>query len=161
MQSSPSKQPPVSVSFKDNTSANRVTGYTEPEIRTYLPAQISEELKSQYASNPSSKPVGEQRTEVSGATCTIDTAEFKAHFQTPAIVRLPKFHGKPSKLRMNCKTPELSTNFTLTPTLDGVIVGGASIAGLVAAAVTAGVAASKDNWSYGADNFVVWVNLQD
>jgi hypothetical protein len=31
----------------------------------------------------------------------------------------------------------------------------------VAAAVTAGIAASKDNWSYSADDIIVWVNLKD
>ena len=62
---------------------------------------------------------------------------------------------------MTCKTPELLTHFTHNPMLDGVVVGGASIAGLVAAAVTAGIAASKDNWSYSADDIIVWVNLKD
>ncbi|MCD9146834.1 hypothetical protein [Pseudophaeobacter flagellatus] len=161
MQGAPVKQPPVTVSLKNGTTAERVVGYTEPVIRTFVPEEISEDLKHQYATNPNSKPVGVQRTEISGATCAIDTAEFSAQFQTPAIVRLPKFHGKPSKLRMTCKTPELSTQFTHTPALDGVIVGGASVAGLVAAAVTAGVAASKNNWSYSGNDINVWVNLAE
>ncbi|WP_278921759.1 MULTISPECIES: hypothetical protein [Pseudophaeobacter] len=161
MQNAPIKQPPVTVSFKDNTAANRVVGYTEPEIRTFVPAEITEELKQQYDAHPNTRPAGIQRKEISGATCSIDTAEFSAQFQTPAIVRLPKFHGKPSKLRMTCKTPELSTQFTHNPALDGVIVGGASVAGLVAAAVTAGVAASKDNWSYSGNDIIVWVNLAE
>lgn len=161
MQGTPIKQAPVSVALRSAAATDRVVGYSEPIIRTFVPAEISEELKSQYASNPNTKPVGVKRTEISGATCTIDTAEFTAQFQTPAIVRLPKFHGKPSKLRMTCKTPDLSTHFTQAPTLDGVIVAGASVAGLVAAAVTSGIAASKDNWSYSADDFVIWVNLEE
>lgn len=161
MEGAPIKQPPVTVTLKNQTSASRVVGYTEPVVRTFVPKELSEAQKQQYLANPNSQPTGANRTEVSGATCAIDTAEFSAQFRTPAIVRLPKFHGKPSKLRMTCKTPELLTHFTHNPMLDGVVVGGASIAGLVAAAVTAGIAASKDNWSYSADDIIVWVNLKD
>ncbi|MEP2718612.1 hypothetical protein [Pseudophaeobacter sp.] len=161
MEGAPIKQPPVTVSLKTETAANRVVGYTEPVVRTFVPKELTEEEKQQYLEDPHLKPIGVERIEISGATCVIDTAEFSAQFQTPAVVRLPKFHGKPSKLRMSCKTPELSTHFTHNPSLDGVIVGGASVAGLVAAAVTAGIAASKDNWSYSADDIIVWVNLED
>lgn len=58
MQNAPIKQPPDTVSFKDNTAANRVVGYTEPEIRTFVPAEITEELKQQYDAHPNTRPAG-------------------------------------------------------------------------------------------------------
>lgn len=159
MQGTPIEQPPVSVSLRNNVDATRVVGHTEPIIRTFIPKEISEELKRQYASNPNSQPGGMQRTEISGATCTINSAEFTAQFQTPATVRLPKFHGKPSELKMICKTPELSAHYTDNPTLDGVVVVETSVAGLLAAAVMSGILASRDNWSYSTPEPVVWINL--
>lgn len=155
------KQPPVSVTLKNEAFSTRVVGYTEPVIRTFIPQEVSEDKGQHYQSGADPKPTGIKRTEVSGATCSIDSAEFSAQFQTPAIVRLPKFHGEPTPARIACKTPELSTRHTQTATLDGVVIGGASVAGLVAAAVTAGIAASKDNWSYGANNIPLWINLKD
>jgi hypothetical protein len=157
----PVKQPPITVSLKNNTAADRVVGYTKPVIRTFVPTETSQELQNQYESNPNSRPGGVQRTEITGATCTIDTAEFSAQFQTPAIVHLPKFHGKPSQLRMTCKTPELSTRYTHDPTLDGVVVVETSVAGLIAAAVMTGILASKDNWSYSTGESNVWIDLAE
>ena len=58
MQNAPIKQPPDTVSFKDNTAANRVVGYTEPEIRTFVPAEITEELKQQYDCSPEHQASG-------------------------------------------------------------------------------------------------------
>jgi len=137
---------------------DRIVGFSEPIVRTYV-AEIDEEAKSNAEQIGRAYTPG--RKEVVGSRCKIDSAEISAGFLTPAIVRVPKFHGKPTQLRVNCSTGDLKSNFNVKPTLDGVIVGGASVAGLVAAAVTAGVAAAKDNWSYGADDISVWIPLKE
>jgi len=161
MEGAPIEQPPVSTTLKNEAISSRVVGYTEPVIRTFIHEEISEEQKQQNLANPNYNSGGPERIEISGATCAIDSAEFSAQFQTPAIVRLPKFHGRPTPVRMTCKTPELSATHTQAATLDGVVVGGASVAGLVAAAVTAGIAAGRDNWSFGGNNVPLWVNMKD
>jgi hypothetical protein len=115
MDGAPIKQPPVTVTLKNQTSASRVVGYTEPVVRTFVPKELTEAQKQQYLANPNSQPPGANRTEVSGATCAIDTAEFSAQFRTPAIVRLPKFHGKPSKLRMTCEKTRAFNTFHPQP----------------------------------------------
>ncbi|KIC14493.1 hypothetical protein [Leisingera sp. ANG-Vp] len=161
MQYAPVDQPPVAVAFKTDHIASRVTGYTEPVVRTFFFELNAEERKQLALSGINRSNVSNDRTEVAGVACTLDSAEFSASFTTPAVVRLPKFKGRPTPLRVNCRTPEQEAETKVQPTLDGVIVGGASIAGLVAAAVTAGVAASKDNWSFGANEVPLWIELED
>ncbi|WP_291737280.1 hypothetical protein [Leisingera sp. F5] len=91
----------------------------------------------------------------------MDSAEFSASFTTPAVVRLPKLKDRPTSLRVNCKAPGRSADTKVQPTLDGVIVARGSVAGLVAAAVTAGIAPGKDNWSFGGNDVPLWVKLEE
>ncbi len=145
------------MNFKNpNLTQQRIVGFSEPIVRTYI-TEVDEEAK--YNAQQLDRAYTPGRKEVIGTRCRIDSAEMSAEFVTPAVLRVPKFHGKPTQLRVNCSSGDLSSNFNVKPTLDGVIVGGASAAGLIAAAVTAGVAAAKDNWSYGADDISVWIPL--
>ncbi len=157
----PITQPPIEIGLKNAGVQERVVGYTEPIVRTFVPKEQSADEKLISASNPNASAPGIKRTEIIGATCSLDSAEVKGTFTTPAIIRVPKFQGRPTTMRVKCETPTQSADFNARPTLDGVIVGGASVAGLVAAAVTAGVAASRDQWSYGANEVGIWIELKD
>ncbi|WP_264213460.1 hypothetical protein [Leisingera thetidis] len=161
MQYAPVEQPPVTVAFKAAHTASRVTGYSEPVMRTFINVIDEEAKKRADHASVNRATAGVERKEVTGAACTLDSAEVSASFTTPAIVRLPKFKGRPTPLRVTCRTPDQKAEFKFGPSLDGVVVGGGSVAGLVAAAVTAGIAASKDNWSYGVNEVPVWIPLED
>ncbi|MCF6429315.1 hypothetical protein [Leisingera sp. MMG026] len=160
MQYAPVEQPPVAVSYKAGLTAARVTGYTEPVMRTYF-FELDEEERRQKVLSGNNRSSVTKRIEVTGAVCTLDSAEFSASFTTPAVVRLPKLKGRPTPLRVSCNAPGRTADTKVQPTLDGVIVAGGSVAGLVAAAVTAGIAAGKDNWSFGGNDVPLWIELEE
>ncbi|WP_299699317.1 hypothetical protein [uncultured Tateyamaria sp.] len=131
-------QAPVEVSMK--TSGRQVLGFTEPTMRTFV------------------RKDGNQ-SEVVGARCTFDSAELTGSAVTPAIVRMPIFKGQPTALRVDCKAPGLSGKQTVNPVLNGTAVGAASPAGLVVGLVTASIVAAQDKWSYGANNSIMTINM--
>lgn len=158
MQGAEPKGPPIEPTLKNPAiSQNRIVGYTEPVMRTFV--SVADEEK-QVAAAQADTPYPAKSKEVTGLACRLDSAELKASFVTPAVVRLPKFKGKPTKIHLNCASENLEGDVKMQATLDGVIVGGASIAGLVAAAVTAGIAASKDQWSYGASDIAFRIPVE-
>ena len=157
MQNAPISGPPVEMALKTpQVNSARILGYNEPIIRTSV-IVTSEQKKRAAASSSNPNSYKGERREIAGAACTADSAELSASFTTPATLRIPKFKGKPTTLRITCRANGETATYKMDPTLDGVIIAGASVAGLVAAAVTAGVAASKDSWSYGANDISVWV----
>ena len=98
--------------------------------------------------------------EIVGALCALDSGELSASFTTPAALRVPKFKGKPTKLRINCQKGDLKTDFEVKPQLEGAIAAGPSVAGLVAAAVSTAVAVSKDSWTNGTNDITVWIEFE-
>ncbi len=66
MQYAPAEQPPVAVSYKTGLTAARVTGYTEPFIRTFFFELDEEERRQQVLSGNNRSSVTE-RIEVTGA----------------------------------------------------------------------------------------------
>ncbi len=153
------KTPPVEVGLK-NASVNqqRILGVTEPVVRTFI--REEEENTQQGFSGASDVEVkNSKKIEIVGALCTLDSGELSASFTTPAVLRVPKFKGKPTKLRINCQKGDLKTDFEVKPQLEGAIVAGPSVAGLVAAAVSTAVAVGKDSWSYGSNDITVWIQL--
>jgi len=131
-------QAPVEVTMK--TSGRQVLGFTEPTLRTFV------------------RKDGKQ-SEVIGARCTFDSAELSGSAVTPAIVRLPIVKGQPTPLRIACSAPELAGTRTVNPILNGTAVGAASPAGLVVGLVTASLVAAQDKWSYGANNSIINIDL--
>ena len=103
--------PPVTVTSKHSSTHERVKGFTEPVFRTVVKE-------------------GNKTTEAKGLKCTIDSAELKASFVTPAKVRIPTLKGKPTPLYISCKGGDLKGEHTVAPNLHGTAVGGASAAGL-------------------------------
>lgn len=160
LQNAPLKGPPITVSTKANSGASsRILGYTEPVIRTRQ-APTAEQDPNSAPNGSGELPQKRQKIEISGATCKLDSAEFSAEFVTPATLRIPILKGKPTPIRLTCTSPGYANSYRFNSTLEGVIVAGPSIAGLVAAAVTAGVAATNDKWSFGANDIAVWIPLE-
>lgn len=153
----PIKGAPVDPQFKSQQVADRVQGYTEPVVRTYIREEPAETNPAVASTDPFIDQ-GE-KIEVSNATCVADSAEIRSQFSTPARLRLPVYKGKPTPLHVTCTGNGHTQTFTVNPSLDGVIVGDASPVGLVAAAVTAGIAAANDKWSYGVNGAVYWIRL--
>ncbi|MBT3140590.1 hypothetical protein DS909_01540 [Phaeobacter gallaeciensis] len=134
----------------------RIQGVTNPVVRTF--SREEEENTQQGFSGVSDVGANNsQKIEIVGALCSLDSVELSANFTTPAVLRVPKFKGKPTKLRIKCQKGDLKTDFEVKPQLKGAIVAGPSVAGLVAAAASTAVAVSKDSWSYGANDITVWI----
>ncbi|WP_421704445.1 hypothetical protein [Aliiroseovarius sp.] len=141
MQGAEVTAPPVSMAVKPGVPAERITGYREPILRSFIEQDG-------------------QEAEVVGARCTLDSAELSGEFVTPAYVRLPTMKGKPTPLHISCTTGEQTGTRKVDPALQGVAFGGASPAGLVAAVVSTAIVASADNWGYGADGVVIRIELE-
>lgn len=130
-------QEPVDFSRVSSKSTTKVTETIPIPVRTF----IDKEGK---------------RTEVAGATCTIQSSEFKSKFVTPAKVRFPMTEGKPAPLDATCKFDGKSRSITLQPKLRANYVGVSSsthagaalLITLVAAAATHEVAKKRDKWAY-------------
>lgn len=148
--------PPVSASIKNpSINSSRVTGYKKVSIRTFA-LKEGATLK-----DTGGVPSHSNSEEVTGARCTLESAELSASFVSPAFVNLPKFKGKPTDLHISCTLAEQSGSTDVAATLDGVLIGGASAAGLIAAAVSSGIAAGRNNWTYtGDENVPIRVPLQ-
>ena len=136
--------PPVEALVKNPGVNNaRIKGYSERTIRSVFYTEGEKRIPHGWDSDR--KRVTE---EVLGARCHFSSSEVSLTFTTPADLVVPKFQGRPTTGTLTCDAPGYVFKKSVTPVLDGVVVGGASVAGLVAAAVSAGVAASKDTWSY-------------
>ncbi|MBY6138185.1 hypothetical protein KUV26_01935 [Leisingera daeponensis] len=147
MQNAEVSAPPVTAALKhEGITAPRVQGYKELTFRTHV--ILDKEKLEETGGYPSS----DNMQEVVGAKCTIESAEFKAAFITPAKVNVPTLKRQPTDAYVKCATGSQSGDATLAPMLNGTVVGGASAAGLLAAAVTAGIAAGRDVWSFNANH---------
>ncbi|KIC19295.1 hypothetical protein [Leisingera sp. ANG-DT] len=147
MQSAEVTTPAVTAALKnEGITAPRVQGYKELTFRTHV--ILDKEKLEATGGYPSS----DNMQEVTGAKCTIESAEFKATFITPAKVNVPTLKRRPTDAYVKCAAGSQSGEKTLAPILNGTVVGGASAAGLLAAAVTAGIAAGRDVWSFNANH---------
>ena len=136
--------PPVQALVKNpNVNNARIKGYSEHTIRSFS-FKLGEK-KTSHGWDSDRKRITE---EVLGARCHFSSTEVSLTFTTPAEIIVPKFQGRPTTGTLTCDAPGYVFKQSVAPTLDGVVVGSASVAGLVAAAVSAGVAASKDTWTY-------------
>jgi len=134
-------QPPVNVALKNSNTQTRLLGFTEPVVRSFT-------------------KVDGKRSEVVGAKCLLDSAEFSGELVTPAKVRLPELKGKPTPLYITCRTDELAGTKQVAPALRGTAVGGPSVAGLAAAIITSAIVVSKDKWGYGATGIATSVEMK-
>ena len=98
---------------------------------------------------------GATLTELAGATCTLDTADFSATLQTPAQVRVPLFGPKSSALVIVCEMPGYKKHSVTVAAIDlasekrkaGEATGG--LIGLISvAAVDAFADDSANVWHY-------------
>ncbi|UTS80444.1 hypothetical protein [Phaeobacter piscinae] len=143
MQNAEVTAPPVTVALKNQSAtAPRIQGYKELTFRTHV--VLDKEKMKATGGQPSSANM----REVVGARCTVESTEFKATFITPAKVNVPVLKRRPTPAYVQCNAGEQSGRTMLKPELNGTVVGGASAAGLLAAAITAGIAAGRDNWSF-------------
>ncbi|WP_293573503.1 hypothetical protein [Phaeobacter sp.] len=134
----------MSVALKDpNINSQRVKGYKELAFRTHVV------LDKEKLATTGGQPSSDNLREVVGARCTVESAEFKAAFTTPATVNVPVFKGRPTKAYVQCNGGAQSGTTIMTPALNGTVIGGNSAAGLLTAAITAGIAAGRDSWSFG------------
>ncbi|OED47818.1 hypothetical protein [Leisingera sp. S232] len=143
MQNAEVTGPAATASLKNQgVTLPRVEGYKELTFRTHV--ILDKEKLEKTGGHPSSDNI----REVVGAKCTIESAEFKATFITPAKVNVPTLKRRPTNAYIKCAAGGRSGEETLAPILNGTVVGGASAAGLLAAAITAGIAAGRDIWSF-------------
>ncbi len=139
--------PPVTVSLKTpDVTTSRVHGFKELTFRTH---KVLDKEKQKATGGVASSS---NLQEIVGARCTIESAEFTATFITPAKVNMPTLKRRPTKAYITCTTGSQNGQETLTPALNGTVVGGASAAGLLMAAVSAGIAAGRDIWSFNANH---------
>lgn len=137
MQNMEITQEPVDFAHVSSKNATKVTDTVQIPVRTFIDKDG-------------------KRTEVAGATCTIQSSDFKSKFVTPANVRFPETVGKPAPLDATCKFDGKSRTVTLHPKLRANYVGVSSsthtgaalLITLIGAAATHEVAKKRDKWAY-------------
>lgn len=141
MQKAEITSPPQSVSFVSQNAPSNFLRFQETEIRTFI-------------------GTGSERKEVVGLDCDLKSAEFTLSTTTPSLAYIPVYKGKPTNIYIGCEGGGYSAETARAPSIDGTIVGGASAAGLIVAAVTAGIAAGRNQWSY-EPNFDITVTASE
>jgi hypothetical protein len=157
-QYAPVRGTPVTPQFKSEAASARVVDYVKSTTRSFIEGEVEINPADTNAESPF-QPKGPM-IEVTGVACVAESPEFRLEFVTPTTILMPLFQGRPGPLKVVCKGDGLSQSFTAKPQLYGVMVGGPSPAGLIAAAVSAGVAASQDQWSYGDGGSVFFINME-
>jgi hypothetical protein len=98
---------------------------------------------------------GKGQVEMTGATCDLSAADFKATMTTPAKVRVPLYRAQSSQLAVSCEKPGFQRRMVTVQAVDSVrqqrLASGAN-GGLLGVAVSAIADAAADNsknaWTY-------------
>ncbi|SHJ25361.1 hypothetical protein SAMN05444000_106141 [Shimia gijangensis] len=99
-----------------------------------------------------------EKTEVKGVHCVADSRDLHVEFTSPAMLVVPKLKGEPPAIHVSCSGRGVGSEFQIVPSLDGAGMGTAiGPVALVTTAVASGVAISRDEWTYGDTEQVVWI----
>lgn len=135
--------PPVSMDYSPDFDTKRVKYETSVAFRSYQPAD-------------------DKSAEFAGAKCDAVTREFKASFETPAVVKLPVIKGRPSTMNVTCRSGDKTAGKIVKPGMKTAYATGSGSVGalLVANAITVGVSAAANRWQYVDDGSSVGVNFK-
>ena len=121
------EQDPIDLALLDKQNTPPVIGKSNLAVRTFL-------------DNGGDEPV-----EVSGAACTIRSSQFRADFQSPALLNMPTTRGAPKPLKLACRANGKSASLDLPPVQIITSVGvntGELLSSLVATAIIGGAKVS-------------------